>query len=412
MLQVVGSMTTKPTGTAFQERVDPLRRVSKELFKHGEEHSTLSAAHNSSFDRLVAGVHVDNALELFLKSYAAKCGVPKYKQKLVPELLNDLKTQVQELSQYGGDLQIFHDMRDLAYHLGLALDEIDLGWGIEKIKTFFNEVEKRERQPTATMPDGGSGSSKKGQAERELQRAIELFRELPSDAGKEKIGSVLTHMFRGVEYWLDQKLAKTVEKKQISHMTLSKKIETLRKEIADPVLLNELRAINSLRNVAIHSRETEIELSQVYKYLQMALHFIKIESPSRYERSSEGQRIEEKIKSILEGKGIRYKKHATLDSYSYKSMWDFVLDDQSLVIEMRHIHTQNNKLETTVFESLAFRIVDLKKMNSKWRSMIVLSGPWSRRFEDRMKRYSDFVVRIDDFEPALRSLPGPRYSLL
>ena len=132
--------------------INPLKRTSEELLKHGEEHFS----RNSSFDRLAAGVHIDNALELFLKFYGAKHNIRGYKQKMIPELTRLLEPHIPELAEFGGDLRTFHDLRDIAYHMGQPLDEINLGWGLKKIKSFIEKVEQRERQQTASTPNGGS----------------------------------------------------------------------------------------------------------------------------------------------------------------------------------------------------------------------------------------------------------------
>jgi len=141
----------EPLAVASHKLINPLKRVSKELLEHGEEH----VSRNSPFDRLAAGVHIDNALELFLKFYGAKHNIRGYKRKLVPELTRLLERYIPELAEFGGDLRTFHDLRDIAYHMGQPLDQTNLIWGLERIKSFIENVEQRERQQTAVMPDEG-----------------------------------------------------------------------------------------------------------------------------------------------------------------------------------------------------------------------------------------------------------------
>lgn len=387
-------------GASGQPRINPLKRVSRELFQHGLEHSS----HESTFDRLVAGVHVDNALELFLKSYAAKHNIPGYKQKLVPELITLLQPYIPELSQLGGDLRIFHDLRDVAYHMGLPLDYVNLSWGIDTIKSFCDQVEQRERQETTTLTNGGTPDTKYkySKAQMELETAIDLFRQLPFDAAKEQIETVLFHMFKAVEHWVNNRLEKQprlIGKQEISELPLGKKIELLRGEIKDSVLLNELRRINELRNALLHSKEARIAPSEVYKYLQVVMHFVKVESPSKYGTWIEGREAEGKVKSILEKYHFIFDKDSLLEGYSRKSRFDFVIKREKLVIELRHSKTHTPERMPNIFlESLVFRILDLKRMDNRWKSVVVLSGRWSKRSEEMLRKYSDYVVKIEDFE--------------
>lgn len=397
---------TEEVDTTGHPRINPLKRVSKELFQHGQEHSR----HESAFDRLVAGVHVDNALELFLKSYAAKYNIQGYKQKLVPELITLLQPHVPELTSFGGDLRIFHDLRDVAYHMGLPLDDINLSWGIETIKVFCDQVEQRERQEIATFTNGGSPESRHsyGKAQRELEVAIDLFRQLPFGSTKEQIATVLWHMFKAVEYWVDDRLSKRprlVEKNEISKLTLNKKIEILRGEIKDAVLLNELQRINDLRNTMVHSKEIRIAPNEVYKYLQIVTHFVKVESPSRYGTWIEGREAEEKVKSILEKYGFAFERECLLEGYARKSRFDFVIERERIVIELRHNKSRTPERTPDIFlESLVFRIVDLKKADKRWKFVVVLSGPWSKRSEEMLKKYSDYVVKVEDFETLVQRM--------
>lgn len=258
----------------------PLRKVSKELFAHGQKH----ASNKSSFDRLVAGVHIDNSLELFLKFHGVMQNIAGYDRKFVPELIRLLEPHIPELAEFGGHLRTFHDLRDGAYHMGQPLDEYNLNWGIRTVKEFIDQVEKRELQTSRLLPDGGSSYSthKQSKAERELETSVGLFRQLQPAAQKEQMATVLLHMFRAVEYWLDDRLKRRVRKQELSKMSLSKKIDTLREEIKDPVLLRELKRINELRNTMMHSREVRVEPSKVYEYLQVLMHFVKVKAPSNY----------------------------------------------------------------------------------------------------------------------------------
>lgn len=396
---------TEHLGTSGPLRINPLKRVSKELFQHGHEHSL----HDSAFDRLVAGVHVDNALELFLKSYAAKHDIHGYKQKLVPDLLTVLQPFIPELTQHSGDLRIFHDLRDVAYHMGLPLDDVNLSWGIAAIKSFCDQVEQRERQETTTLADGGATDSKQhSKAQEELETAIDLFRQLPFDATKEQIATVLLHMFNAVENWVDDRLTRQprlVEKQEISKLTLGHKIEILRGEIRDPVLLNELRRINDLRNAVFHSREIRIPPGEVYKYLQVVMHFVKVESPSKYGTQIEGREAAEKVKSILEENHFVFERDRLLEGYSRKSRFDFVMEKDKIIIELRHGRAHTPERMPDVFlESLAFRMIDLKKMDKRWKFIIVLLGRWSKRSEEMLKKYSDYVVKIEDFETFIQNI--------
>jgi hypothetical protein len=251
--------------TALLRASHPLRKVSKELFAHGQEH----ALNKGSFDRLVAGVHVDNSLELFLKFYGVMHNVAGYDRKLVPELIRLLEPHIPELVEFGGDLRTFHDLRDGAYHMGQPLDEYNLNWGMEKVKAFIGQVEDRERQIPRTLHDGGRRQStrKQSKAERELEISVSLFRQLQPSAKKEDVATILLHMFRALEYWLNDRLKNKIGKREVSEMSLGKKIDALKEEIRDPVLSGELKRISHLRNTMTHSREIRVEPSEVYKYL-------------------------------------------------------------------------------------------------------------------------------------------------
>jgi len=52
----------------------------------------------------------------------------------------------------------------------------------------------------------------RSKAEEELEIALSLFRQLPSDAQQEQIETILLHMFRAVEYWLDN----TIERRNLA----------------------------------------------------------------------------------------------------------------------------------------------------------------------------------------------------
>ena len=325
--------------TVHQRQVHPLKKVSKELFEHGEEHNS----RNSSFDRLVAGVHVDNALELFLKFYGVTHNISGYQRKLVPELIRLLEPHIPELNEFGGDLRTFHDLRDVAYHMGQPLDEYNLNWGLERIKLFIGQVEDRERQRAASLPDGGTryNKHKKSKAEEELETAVRLFHQLPPDAQKEQTETILLHMFKAVEYWLDDRLRSSVGRKEISRMSLGEKIEILKQEIKDSVLLSELRQIGKLRNIVTHAKEVRIEPDEVYKYLQIVTHFVKVESPRKYaaptpsplHKTLTGIRVKSKseviIANILTYLGIDYEYEKPLPSR--KDTSDFRVPDFTII---------------------------------------------------------------------------------
>ena len=134
--------------------IDPLKKVSKALFQHGKAHLADPESVDKTFDRLVAGVHIDNALELFLKSYGFQHDIRQCERKQVPELLTDLNSFLPELTQSAGNLRMFHNLRNGAYHQGTSLDDHTINWGIAIIESFMDAVERREAIPK-TMTDGG-----------------------------------------------------------------------------------------------------------------------------------------------------------------------------------------------------------------------------------------------------------------
>lgn len=386
-------------------------KSSKELFQHGQQHGS----QNSPFDRLVAGIHVDNALELFLKFYGAKHNIRNYKNLQVPALLTQLEQYIPEIILFGGDLRTFHDLRNGAYHLGMPLDEYILNWGIKRIKSFFNRIKQRERRETRTSTNGGNPRSMQtsNEAERELERAIKLFEDLTPRSTKEKFEEVLIHIFRAVELWLDDRLKTSLGEKisitgvpveqEISKFSLNKKLEILRKEriITDSVLLKELKQVIQLRNTIVHLKEpptVPLTLRDIYKYLQIAMHFIKIKKPSVYE----GRAAEYQVRQILEKYNLPYKKDSSILGYSLRSRFDFVIEAKKLVIEVRHSRAPSGLSIFT--ESLAFRIIDLKKMDERWKVIVVLSGQWSKRSREILEKYCDYVVRIEDVEEFLKNL--------
>lgn len=75
------------------------------------------------------------------------------------------------------------------------------------------------------------------------------------------------------------------------------------------------------------------------------------------------------------------------------------------MIELRHGHARRvGRIPGIFLESLAFRIVDLKRMDKSWKSIVVLSGQWSKRSEEILKKYSDYVVKLEDFEQLVRNM--------
>lgn len=397
--------------TGSQRRINPLIKSSKELFQHGQEHGS----QNSSFDRLVAGIHVDNALELFLKFHGAQHNIRNYKNMQVPTLLTELEPHLPELTQFGGDLRIFHDIRNGAYRMGASLDKYNLNWGLELVKSFFKQIEQREKQETRTLTNGGSRHSTQtyGEAERELETAIKLFEELTPKSTREKYERVLLHVFKAVELWLDDRLRKLMMDKtsftgisleqEISRFSLSRKIEILKKEriIKDPVLLRELKQVTQLRNTIVHFKESlavPLTLSEAYKYLQIAMHFIKLKKPSRYQ----GQAAEDQVGRILQEYNLHYRRNVRMQGYSLKSRFDFVIETKKLVIEVRHSRAPSGLSIFT--ESLVFRTIDLKRMDDRWKFIVVLSGQWSRRSKEILEKYCDHVVMMEDFEDFLKSI--------
>lgn len=397
-------------GTSSHRRINPLMKSSSELFTHGQEHGS----QNSSFDRLVAGIHLDNALELFLKFYGARHNIRNYKNLQVPALLTTLEPHLPELAQFGGDLRIFHDIRNGAYHMGTSLDEYNLNWGIQLVKSFFKQIKQREKQEARTLTNGGSPRSIRAyrEAERELDTAIRLFEELTPKSTREKFEEVLLHVFKAIELWLDDRFRKLMADKtsltgvslerEISKFSLGKKIEILRREqiIKDPVLLRELKQVTQLRNTIMHLKEplaVPLTLSEVYKYLQIAMHFIKVKRPGRYEWRA----TEDRVRRILEEHNLPYRRNVPLHGYSLKSRFDFVIETKKLVIEVRHSRAPSGLSIFT--ESLAFRIIDLKRMDERWKFILVLSGQWSKRSKEILEKYSDYVVGIEDFEDFLKN---------
>lgn len=385
-------------------RTNPLIKTSKELFIHGQEH----ASQNSSFDRLVAGIHVDNALELFLKFYGARNNIRNYKNLPVPALLTGLGPHIPELAEFGDDLRFFHDLRNIAYHTGTSLDEYNLNWGIKLVKSFFNQIKRREKQERQTLTNGGDLRSKKASsAELELKTAITLFEELARESSKENIEDVLIHIFKAVELWLDDRLKESIAQKititgvpleqEIQTYPFNKKIEILKKEriIRDPILLRELKQVTQLRNAIVHLKDplaVPLTLNAVYKYLQIAMHFIKVKSPSRYE----GRAAEERVGRILEKHNISYSKNVPLQGYSLKSRFDFIIETEKIAIEVRHSRIPRGLSIFT--ESLAFRMIDIRRTDETWKFVIVLSGQWSKRSKEILEKYCDYVVKIENFE--------------
>jgi len=389
-----------------REQLNPLRKSCRELFQHGKEH----ASQNSSFDRLVAGIHVDNALELFLKFYGARHNVRNYKKLQVPALLNELEQHLPELEQFAGDLRTFHECRNVAYHMGLPLDEYVLNWGIRLIGDFFRQVEHRERQQTRTLPNGGFTHKKYkySEAERELEMAIKLFQELTPKSTTDEFEKVLFHIIKAIEFWVNNKFKeisakkicreRKLSKQQLLTQPLSEKIEILRKEgvIKDSVLLKELI---QLRNFIMHverKRTALLSIDKVYRCLQIAMHFIKVKSPSIYE----ARIAEDQVQRILDEYKIPYKRNILMHGYSVNSRFDFVIEEKKLIIEVRH--SQTSKASSIFVESLAFRIIDLKKKEGQWKFVIVLSGCWSQRSKEILRKYSDYVIKIENFRDFLK----------
>ena len=358
---------------------------------------------------------MDNALELFLKFYGAKHNVRNYRNLQVPALLTELEQHIPEIALFGGDLRTVHDLRNGAYHMGMPLDEYILNWGIGRIKSFFTRIKRREKQETRTQSDGGNPRSMKiySEAERELETAVRLFERLTPKSTKEKFEEVLIHIFKAVEFWLNERLRKAMAEKisltgvssqqEILSFPLDKRIEILRKEriIKDPVLLKELKQVTQLRNVIIHFKEPlvgPLTLDEVYKYLQIAMHFIKVKAPVRYEWRA----AEDRVQRILEEHKLPYRRDVRMNGYSLRSRFDFVIETEKLVIEVRHSRAPSGLSIFT--ESLAFRIIDLKKMDASWGFVVVLSGQWSKRSRAILEKYCDYVVRIEDFEEFLKRL--------
>ncbi len=125
--------------------MNPFIRISKELFRHAKVHLTDVDSSDKDFDRLVAGVHIDNALELYLKFYALQNNMNVEKAG-VPDLIGKLQQVLPELSTFGPDLKHFHSVRNGCYHIGVSVDEKTLVWAINRISQFFAAVEKREQE--------------------------------------------------------------------------------------------------------------------------------------------------------------------------------------------------------------------------------------------------------------------------
>ncbi len=141
--------------------INPLKKVAKELFDHAREHIAAIDSGDRSFDRLVAGVHIDNSLELYLKFYAFKFNIIGCDRMQVPELINRLQnpTMLPELDVFAADLRTFHNLRNGAYHSGASLDDYVLNWGITRIDAFFEAVKLREDAVTPATTGATNGGN-------------------------------------------------------------------------------------------------------------------------------------------------------------------------------------------------------------------------------------------------------------
>jgi len=90
-------------------------------------------------------------------------------------------------------------------------------------------------------------------------------------------------------------------------------------------------------------------------------------SPSIYE----ARIAEDQVQRILDEYKIPYKRNVLMHGYSVNSRFDFVIEEKKLIIEVRH--SQTSKASSIFVESLAFRIIDLKKKEGLWKFVIVLS---------------------------------------
>ena len=121
---------------------NPLRINAKKLLSHAKEHK----AKGSSFDLLVADIHADNGLELFLKDFAIFYNIRGAKTMQVPELIDRLKFKIPELrdARRCADLNLVHNFRDFSYHMGNSPDLAVLGWCIDCVDKFMQDVERTE----------------------------------------------------------------------------------------------------------------------------------------------------------------------------------------------------------------------------------------------------------------------------
>jgi len=126
-------------------------------------------------------------------------------------------------------------------------------------------------------------NSYKNNANKELETAIRLYKQLPTKAEQDELQQVLIHLFRAVELWVDEKFIHNFPMEN-QNLSLNSKIRFLKKNhiITDEVLEKELAQLNNLRNITMHAKELTLSFSELYKYIQIAMHFVKVGSPSAY----------------------------------------------------------------------------------------------------------------------------------
>lgn len=127
----------------------------------------------------------------------------------------------------------------------------------------------------------------KGSPERELAIAFKLFDEAASHPELELLEQVLIHVYRSIEISFTLELERCGELPAIRPLPFITMIEILKRKgiIKDRLLIEELEQLQNLRNIVVHLKTPQgfsITNDEVYKYLQIAMHFVTMGSPSDY----------------------------------------------------------------------------------------------------------------------------------
>jgi hypothetical protein len=121
---------------------NPMRATARKLLSHAKEHR----AKGEPFDLLIANISADNGLELFLKDFAILHKIHGAREMQVPVLIDCLQYKIPELRdpRMCANLKLVHYNRDFSYHTGNSPDLANLGWSIDLIERFMQDVEKNE----------------------------------------------------------------------------------------------------------------------------------------------------------------------------------------------------------------------------------------------------------------------------